>query len=323
MAHNIDMYREDSLPILLTLHVRSNNLEQQLENLCNSRIRKLYISIDGPRNSKDIALQIVLKEIISRYKSKFSEVHLQESKHNQGIAVALISAIDWFFSHEQCGAIFEDDIEFNDESLGFFQTALKRIVNQPNILMVSGFQPFPNEKNNSDVVFTNYPQIWGWATTATKWMRMKEHLFKLPKSPKSLRRTVRNYWKLGWDRVHAGYVDTWDLPIAAGMLFSNELCMLPPVNLTSNVGVDSFSTNTVNNKFPMGLKIEKIPRQISFSTHCNPTEITKLNRMFEEELYYVSYKHLFIPLYKPLDKLRFQSKKKEPLLLRINSFNVP
>ena len=215
--------------------------------------------------------------------------------------------------------IFEDDITFGSETIQFFALALKSIKRMPNVLLVSGFQPFPSSPPSGHVVFTNYPQIWGWATFAEKWVEMRSNIFRMPLLEQQISLDIRNFWKVGWKRVQRGYLDTWDLPIATGMLFSNKLCMLPPVNLTSNIGVDSYSTNTQMESFPLGLKIEHIICEIISEGISTGPEIYKVNSRFEREIYNIGIKHVFSPALALFDRIRFAKKRKRTLKERMLS----
>ena len=308
-----------SLPVLLTLHVRSEYLAKQLSDLKGAGIEKVFISIDGPRNAHDKIKQSEIEKILNSHKQEFQVFEIKQSSYNKGIAVAMISAIDWFFSHNTYGVIFEDDITFGSETIQFFALALKNIKRTPNVLLVSGFQPFPTSPPSGHVVFTNYPQIWGWATFAEKWLEMRRNIFRMPSLEQQISLDIRNFWKVGWKRVQRGYLDTWDLPIATGMLFSNKLCMLPPVNLTSNIGVDSYSTNTQIESFPLGLKVEHITCEIITEGISTGPEIYKVNSRFEREIYNIGIKHVFSPALALFDRIRFAKKKKRTLKERMLS----
>ena len=319
MDNKVASRKKLNVPVLLTLHVRSAHLQNQLRILKESGITRLYISIDGPRNEADRRHQEQLHTIISNFKEQFDEFHVRESELNQGIAVAMITAIDWFFSENQAGIVFEDDIEFTSDTLRFLTQALLTTANNSEILLVSGFQPFSSGTNDYRVCFTNYPQIWGWATHAYKWEQMRSYIFNEPQTSESIKKQIMNFWSVGWSRVHKGYLDTWDLPIATGMLFTRKLCMLPPINLTSNIGVDTHSTNTKEASFPMGLPIERIQHSIEFEIEPVLAEVMELNRRFEKEMYFISAKHRIIPILRKIDRFKFSRSKKDPIKLRMKS----
>ena len=308
------MYPEvENLPALLTLHVRSANLSGQLCILRDAGVKEIYISIDGPRDQKEKKMQERIYGVIENYKKDFCKFEVRHLGTNQGIALGITSAIDWFFTFNKYGMIFEDDIKFESQTLAFFKEALFFIEDKPRVLLVSGFQPFDLNQSSSKILFTNYPQIWGWATSASKWRQMRAFIFQLPRAEKQIRRQVRNFWQVGWKRAQVGYLDTWDLPIATGMLFSNKLCLLPPVNLTSNIGADEFSTNTHSDAFPLGLKIQHIDSDIEFADLPLDSEVKFLNTMFENEIYRISFRNNFSLIFSFLDKYRF-SRKRTPHL---------
>jgi hypothetical protein len=303
-----------TLPVLLTLHVRSNHLESQLEVLINAGVEKLYISIDGPRNLGERNYQAKIMEILKEKQQYFDEFQINLREKNEGLACGMITGIDWFFSKVEFGAIFEDDVVFNLGTIVFFQKSRELLESYPEILMIGGSQPFPSSsEKRSRVALTNYPQIWGWATSARKWHELRSFITSEPDWEQIKPKQLRNFWKVGWRRVEKGYVDTWDLPMAGGMLASNRLCALPPINLTSNLGFDSLSTNTLQKTFPLGLKIENFESISSSEVSFNVQEIQDLNKKFESEIFKVSLKNLASPLIQRFDFYRFRRKKRVPL----------
>lgn len=306
------------IPALLTLHVRSQNLQKQLSTLVNAGIERLYISIDGPRNEIDSEEQRKIIEVISEYQKKFELLKVRKARRNMGLAVGMISAIDWFFLENEMGMVIEDDLVFESETINFLQNGIQAIRENPRILLVGGSQPFPEWDDVARVNLTNYPQIWGWATTRSKWLEMRHYFFHLPKEPKYLNANIRNFWKVGWLRVQEGYLDTWDLPIAAGMLFDNKYCLLPPVNLISNIGVDGYSTNTNVSAFPLGEPINKKTTTIDFEINLDFEDIRQLNCRFDKEIYRIKKRNYLSNIKKHFDYLRLRKRKKAPLLERID-----
>jgi hypothetical protein len=312
-----------NIPVLLTLHVRSKLLEKQLSLLKRAGVKRVFISVDGPRDDEDKRNQDEIDKIINSYRQEFSDFRVRKFDENKGIAIAIISAIDWFFSANTYGIIFEDDIDFEMDALLFFSKALAEIENMPSVLLVSGVQPFKKSRLNSQVVFTNYPQIWGWATYANKWIEMKKYIYRMPPNSQKIDLATIKFWQVGWLRVHRGYLDTWDLPIATGMLFANKFCMLPPVNLTSNVGADNHSTNTHKNGFPLGIKIENVPLNLNFDSPINKLEVNELNTKFEREIYNIRWRNIFSLQFTFLDRLRFGKNRKSHLIDRLILIEAP
>ncbi len=307
-----------TLSVLLTLHVRTSYLESQLEVLSHAGVKVLYVSIDGPRNLEERNCQAKIMKILKEKQKYFEEIQITVREKNEGLACGMITGIDWFFSKVEFGAIFEDDIVFTLGTIKFFQSSRELLENYSEILMIGGSQPFtPSSNKRNRVALTNYPQIWGWATTAEKWHELRSFITNEPDWKRVKPKHLRNFWKVGWRRVEKGYVDTWDLPMAAGMLASNRLCALSPINLTSNVGFDNMSTNTLQKRFPLGIKIENFESVNCSEIIYDVKEVQDLNKKFESEIFKVGLKNLFSPLIQMFDFYRYRKKKRFPLNERL------
>lgn len=307
-----------SLPALILLHNRSQYLETQLETLVESKVKKVYVSIDGPRSVAEIRNQETIIQIINSFHNLFDVLEVRRSEFNLGLGLGIITGLDWFFRRNEAGMIFEDDVIFEQDCVRFFNFGIAFLKSREECLLLGGSNPFGRE-SSVNLVLTNYPQIWGWATTKDKWLKMREYIFKEPEDQVGLPRATREFWKTGWRRVNEGYVDTWDTPIAAGMRLDGSLCALPPVNLTSNRGADFFAVNTKKVEFPLGLSISKLSPGLIFDI-ASGSEIETINNEFEEEIYRVSYRHLFSNFARILDKLRFKNRK-TPLSARLQILN--
>lgn len=303
-------------PVLIALHVRANYLERQIEQLKISGVSSLFVSIDGPRDEVDKQRQEEIFVILDKHKLYFTTFEMNIIDKNQGAGVALISALDWFFSKNDSGIIFEDDIIFNQTALEFLDAGLNAIADSKGTLLVSAFNPF-SDGTESEAVYSNYPQIWGWASTKEKWQELRSYYYKLPKRNSNTEYLTYAFWKLGWERVSKGFVDAWDIPLAAGMRFENKLCLLPPRNFISNVGWDELSSNTRAEVFPLGLKIAEKPDKWLFPEEPNSLQIKKINHLFDTCIYRVSNKSIFSLITRIFDNLRFRGKKKDLLLTRL------
>lgn len=316
-----DVSKEFDTPVLLTLHVRTNNLRNQLEVFRKVGLQRLYISIDGPRDEADLIEQSKIDKIITECRNHFPLLKIRKADTNLGLAVGMISAIDWFFLENKTGIVVEDDLQFAPEALVFFKEALPKIEKNPQILLVGGSQPFPATERETRVRLTNYPQIWGWASTEEKWSEMRRYFHEIPNRNLKIDLSVKNFWRVGWLRVQQGYLDTWDLPIATGMRLDDKYCLLPPVNLISNIGVDGHSTNTTKNIFPLGEPVHKGSISIDYEVNLDHKELEILNRLFEKEIYKVKKRNALSIFLRPLDRFRKGIPRRRPLSERLNTIH--
>ena len=194
--------------------------------------------------------------------------------------------------------------------------ALKKYKDDPSVWMISGTQIFPNSNQPAEVVWTNYPMIWGWAGWADKWELMRKSL--LARKKIRLHKLLDShylYWAVGANRALSGKVDTWDTPLAFEFIKQEKLCLLPPVNLVSNTGNDIVSTNTklVNNT--MNLEIKNLGINCVLMDKPNQLFVKKYNSLLEKNVFKIKKRHILLPYYSfVFDFIRFpRQKRRQPL----------
>ena len=197
-----------NLAVLIIGYSRPAGITNLIKNLTQNGITRIYVSLDGPKNIRDIENQIIIQnEIIKLSANKNFQIKVLKQELNLGIAVAVIGGIDWFFSLEDCGLILEDDLVITSEFLAFANSCLEKYSNDSNVWMISGSQLLSKFSSNSETIWANYPMIWGWATWAQKWTDMRSSLISDKKT--SFFQTVNYrylYWKVGAKRVLSGKV---------------------------------------------------------------------------------------------------------------------
>ncbi len=280
--------------------------------------------IDGPRDSQTAEIQMQMRSFISSIPtSSETEITVWQREENLGIAVSVITAIDWFFSHEESGVILEDDLEISDSFFRFSEKALSFFSNSEKILMVSGNRYDGNSKTTP--VLVSYPQTWGWATWRHKWLRIRESMLVHPSNnPQFIRSHTKRFWQVGSSRVWAGYIDTWDLLVAYSMLRDEMYCLLPPENLVSNVGNDLFSTHTEDSSFPIGFPVKEIDvTKIRFGEFIEVPDVIE-NKFLEQNVFRIHLKHRYLNCYKWIGNLRLKRKyQKDSFIQRLNQVSLP
>ena len=286
-----------NLAVLIIGYSRPAGITNLIKNLTQNGITRIYVSLDGPKNIRDIENQIIIQnEIIKLSANKNVQIKVLKQELNLGIAVAVIGGIDWFFSLEDCGLILEDDLVITSEFLAFANSCLEKYSNDSNVWMISGSQLLSKFSSNSETIWANYPMIWGWATWAQKWKEMRSSLISDKKT--SFFQTVNYrylYWKVGAKRVLSGKVDTWDTPLAFEFRVQNMFCILPPINLVSNMGFDEMASHTTSIGNGVGTPIEKSDKQITLTSNPDVNQVYKYNRKLESDIFKIRFRHLFLP----------------------------
>jgi len=234
-------------------------IDKLLKSIQVGQVSKIYLAVDGPRNTTDTESQAVLIGLVTDFAANHGlSISIWHRKSNLGIAVSIISAIDWFFASEPFGVILEDDLVLGEDFISFVLKSRKLIDTKPQVMMISGNQFFP-DAGSTKMKATHYPQIWGWATTSEKWQILRRGLLEQDRIHlRDFLTPRRSFWAIGARKALTGKIDTWDIPIARFMNSTSKLCLLPPCNLVSNIGFDEHASHTTSNTFPLNVPTARL-----------------------------------------------------------------
>ncbi len=279
---------------LVVCFLRGNFLEDIFQRLVAAGITDVCVWMDGPRSDEEAQIQKEIVDKISSWENKFDSFSFQRNSNNLGLSESMLQAIDWYFSSHELGIILEDDILFGEEFVSFINLQMQLFNSKDDVLLISGHNPNPDPLS-SGYVLSNYPLIWGWCTSRTKWTIIRD-LIVNPKNKNKLklRPNVNSFWKSGLIKVKSGSLSSWALPFAYQMRCNDMLAINPHVNLIKNVGFDDFATHTDESSI-----LTDTPIQQYFH---NPEQIwetetpDKLNRYLEKYVYGIGFKHYFLPI---------------------------
>lgn len=272
--------------------------------------RKVYISLDAPKGPEVAEAQEGLISEIARMRiANILDIKVRQNVQNQGVAVSVIAGIDWFFGNEEFGIILEDDLSFNKDFITWCEWSCQSMKEERDIFMISG-----NRFNGAGVVsYCHYPQTWGWATWRDRWRNFRPYYEGKSFDFRGFISYKRNFWSGGTLRVLATVTDTWDIAIAKYMLDNSLLTVLPPVNLVSNNGADSFSTHTTVDVFPLKFPISPLDL-FSLQLPSKNQEAIKMNDWYlEKEIFVIRPRHWF-SLIKNLPLLKLKHKLSQKLI---------
>ena len=285
------------VPVLIIGYSRVESIQIQIEKLLKYKTEKIYLSLDFSENPVVQRKQYELLQYCARknMESKTSIVVWQR-KRNHGVAIGVLSAIEWFFAVNEYGIIVEDDLVFDENFLEFCSVALEQYRSCEEVLLISGNR-YDGQPTKLEVVGTNYPQIWGWATWRSKWKEMfKMILNDTSLNPIMMKERNRSYFYSGALRARLGFVDTWDTPLAYEMLIQGKICILPPKNLVSNDGIDQYAVHTRQNSFPMNFPISKLDHLVFPELGKIKDSCENTNKYLEKNVFQVKNRHLLSPL---------------------------
>jgi len=312
------------MPVLIVAYMRSEYILKYATVLREAKITNAYLAVDGCKEESQYDYQDkMVATIVQEFSDNGIKLRVWRRTQNLGAAVSVISAIDWFFRFESEGIILEDDLYFERDFVGFANKSLEEFKNQTDVWLISGNQFLANKEFTDQPIFTHYPLIWGWATWKNRWNEIRKSILaESAKSRQQLKRAEFFYWKVGKDRALSGKIDAWDISLVLPMRLGKKICVLPPVNLVSNLGADSLSTHTVSPSWPLMHPIQKynVPKDrfsLDFTEILTGTDETLASDFFK-----IRKRHVFLPVYARWMDLSRPRKFKNTLASRLQEISV-
>jgi hypothetical protein len=308
---------------LIIAYARSTVVSRLLSVLVANGVKDIFIAIDYPKTSQVELKQIEMLNAIQKIsKDNSLVIHVWKRKYNQGSGAAVISAIDWFFSHVEQGVILEDDLVVEADFIRYMELTLSAYKNSPDVIAVSGSNPFAENLPKDLGFVVNYPVAWGWGTWANKWLEIRTMIFSDGIGLKGyLHPILFSFWQTGKRRALSGKIDAWDIPLASSMYSSNKITIISPVNLVSNIGSDIHSSHTTKSQWPLHAALGKLPSNWMPTAHI--PQLLNLNKMFERQIFGVKPIRIFsYPTSIIFDFFRFSSRGIK-LIDRINLEPLP
>lgn len=222
-----------------------------------ARPTRLYVAADGPRPGRQREAERCMEaRRIATAVDWPCRVETLFRDTNVGCRSAVISAIDWFFVHEQDGIVLEDDCVPASKFFPFCAELLERFRDDPRVMAICGSSYAEGEPNDgASYYFSYYADGWGWATWRRAWRLYDRSLSRWPafKARDGLRPVAAGrpwrqaYWTRLFDDVHAGRIHTeqcWDYQWFYTVIESGGFACYPAHNLVSNIGFRSDATHT-------------------------------------------------------------------------------
>lgn len=247
---NVENLDIDQIPLLLLLFNRPELVKEQIKIIRKFKPKFIYVASDGPRfnNPEDETKVLMCRKIINTYIDWDCYIAKKYEDVNLGCGVGVSDAITWFFTHVEYGIIIEDDCQLSYSFFSLCAQLLPKYKNNTKIAGISAdFKFLKNARPANEYSYTEFPQIWGWATwrrfwhdydySLQNWDVDKKWLGKLPTRAQS-------YWTNNFNKVRSGRVDTWDYQVAYKTLSRGLLFIHPMRNMVKNVGFGSDATHT-------------------------------------------------------------------------------
>jgi len=241
-------------PVLFLIFNRPDLTRITFECIRQARPPRLYIAADGPREKRDgeAALCEASREAATQVDWP-CEVKTLFRKRNLGCAVAVSSAITWFFQHEPEGVVLEDDLVLHPDFFPFCDAMLERYRDVEHIMHIhaNNFQ-YGQPRGEAAYYFTCFPHSTGWASWARAWKKYDHAMTFLNKvASRSIPKLFQSeaavtYFRDILARVKSGRINSWAYRWTLSVWEHEGLCVNPNVNMVRNTGFGEEGTHTRN-----------------------------------------------------------------------------
>jgi len=240
-------------PVALLIFRRPDTTEKVFEAIRQAKPPKLLVvsNMGRPTHPEEVAKCKAARSIIERVDWD-CEVLTNYADTYLGCKQRIYSGLDWVFQNVEEAIIFEDDCVPHSSFFRFCEEMLERYRHDERIMAVTGdnFQT-GRHRNDASYYFSRYTHFWGWATWRRAWQHYDVNMKVWPEirdhgwlldwlgDPKMV-----NWWVARFEEVYSDRKDTWDYQWIFSCWVQSGLCIVPKVNMVSNLGFGSESTHT-------------------------------------------------------------------------------
>ena len=233
--------------ILIIAYRRAGALTEILDSCKDSKIRDIFIHIDGPKDSsaKENVDEVI--QIAKNFADKANfNVRIAIQDRNLGCATSLITACDQAVLYADELILLEDDCVPGRAFWDFAEQSFECMKMDDSIALFCGPQFAPEAIHSSEWLLSSYPFHWGWGITAANWNKIREQLLSASKIKQTAEftRYECRYWNAGSNRALRGVTDVWDTLFVREMIRIGLRALLPPENLIRNSGNDDLALHT-------------------------------------------------------------------------------
>ena len=165
-----------SPPIAIFAYNRPKHLGNLLDSLIlnkSSKLSKIFIFCDGPKNEYDKRMIVEIKNLLKIKKIKIH--HTNFRKKNIGLAKNIIKGVSKVLNIYKSCIILEDDLILNPNCIKFMNFMLKKFKKTKNIGSVSAHSYIDELKYKKKFNFylTKRHSSWCWGTWSRVWKKIE------------------------------------------------------------------------------------------------------------------------------------------------------
>jgi hypothetical protein len=245
--------KQVNTPVLFLVFNRPDTTLKVFNSIRQVKPPRLYISSDGPRVGVEGEVDLV--EIVRNIALNVDwdcEVKTLFRETNLGCKYSVSSAITWFFNNEERGIILEDDCLPSKSFFFYSEELLNKYENSDDVFIISGENSASDLYDfKGDYMFSKYANIWGWASWSNKWSKYNVEIEGWPSNREKIElmfsdKSVRRFWLNIFDLTYRKQLSTWDYQLCYLLFINSGKCIIPKVNMISNIGFGPNATHTIS-----------------------------------------------------------------------------
>jgi hypothetical protein len=265
----MNILAEDSCGNMLDLNItliifnRPDTTRIVFDQIRRAKPKRLFVIADGPRPGRPEEVQRCLetRRIVEEGVDWDCEVKRNFSDVNLGCRNRPPTGLDWVFEQVEHSIVLEDDCVPDPSFFRFCQELLERFREDERVMMISGDNfLFDHKKAPYSYYFSDIPHIWGWATWRRAWKKYDINLSLWPEVKKGRylnhafpTKRQAKFWTDCFDLSKSGF-NTWDHQWTFACIVNRGVCIMPSVNLITNIGFDQNATHTTQAGMSANLK---------------------------------------------------------------------
>jgi hypothetical protein len=241
-------------PIVVVAFNRPDLTRAMVDRLRVLRPSRLLLVVDGPRPDRpdDVTARGQVLAELDRIDWP-CRIDRDVAVTNLGCDRRITSGLTWAFGLVDRAIVLEDDIAPHPDFYPWVQSMLDRYDDEPDIAMVCGRNELGRWRSGGpDHLLVRHPNIWGWATWASRWNGLDDTVMDRvgPDSGgERLRRVlgdpvVASQYGTFHLLASSGRLTVWDIRWLLTVAWAGRLGVIPPVNLIRYDGYRPDATHT-------------------------------------------------------------------------------
>ena len=242
--------------VLLLGFNRPELLKKRINEIYESKVENLFISIDGGSESHTLEMDL-LKQYAQKKFSKMQCFSLYHHKDNLGLVKHITGEISKVLTKHQYIIVIEDDVKISINFISNMINGLNIHKRDNSVGLVSGFSPIHFKYLQNKWRMSRYPYIWGWACSKAVWQSYSYNLTEVDieqkllhsKSWNNLKPSQKIKWLRLFRKVQVNPLETWDSQLVFLSYCKDFINLAPIFSMVGNEGFnDSRAVHTKGKK---------------------------------------------------------------------------